>query len=347
MKLTYNCPVPNTFGLIVRAACLLEYDSVQELRALLSDEHFSAGLPLPMMHVGGGSNLLFSGDYPGTLLHSRIGFMEEGTADADGWIRIRVGSGVVWDNFCAWAALKGYWGPENLSLIPGEVGAAAVQNIGAYGREACQLIESVECLDLRTHEEVLIPVAECGYGYRASNFKSVWKGRYAVTAVTLRLSVIPRPELDYRHVRDAVIVRFGGDVGLSPKEIREVIIDIRNSKLPSPSEIGSAGSFFRNPFVTAERLAAVEAVAAKEDFGPVPHFDSDEGIKIPAAWLIEKCGWKGYHEGNVAVYDKQPLVLINANGRALPQELIQLKNKIIESVRARFGIELDPEVEIV
>ena len=126
MKLTYNCPVPNTFGLVVRAACLLEYDSVQELRALLSDPNFSAGLPAPLMHVGGGSNLLFSGDFPGTLLHSRIGFMEEGTPDADGWIRIRVGSGVVWDNFCAWAAFKGYWGPENLSQIPGEVGAAAV-----------------------------------------------------------------------------------------------------------------------------------------------------------------------------------------------------------------------------
>ena len=347
MKLTYNCPVPNTFGLIVRAACLLEYDSVQELQALLSDEHFAAGLPFPMMHVGGGSNLLFSGDYPGTLLHSRIGFMEEGTADADGWIRVRIGSGVVWDNFCSWAAAKGYWGPENLSLIPGEVGAAAVQNIGAYGREACQLIESVECLDLRNKKEVTIPVAECGYGYRESNFKGSWKGRYAVMAVNFRLSVVPRPELDYRHVRDAVIVRFGGDVGLSPTEIREVIIDIRNSKLPSPSEIGSAGSFFRNPFITQDQLTHVEEVAVKEDFGPVPHFLSEEGIKVPAAWLIEKCGWKGYHEGNVGVYHKQPLVLINANGRALPQELIQLKNKIIESVRDRFGIELVPEVEIV
>lgn len=348
MKLTYNCSIPNTFGLPVHAACLLEYDSAAELRALLVDDRFSGEMPLPLLHIGSGSNLLFTGDFPGTVLHSRIGGIEVMPFRDEKAVLVRVGSGVVWDQFCFWAAQQGFWGPENLASIPGEVGAAAVQNIGAYGREVKDIIESVECLDLRTKAMVTLPVAECAYGYRESRFKGEWKGRYVVIAVQMRLRKDPWTELDYGHVREALIARYGGDIGLTPAEVRDVIIDIRAGKLPAPSEIGSAGSFFRNPFVTEEQFARIEAVAKAEGFGPVPHFGNADGtMKVPAAWLIEKCGWKGHREGNAGVYEKQPLVLINASGRATPEEIVALKDKIIDSVKTRFGVLLRPEVEII
>lgn len=348
MKLTYNCPIPNTFGLAVRAACLLEYDSAAELQALLSDARFSSELPLPLLQVGGGSNLLFKGNFPGTVLHSRIGFLEEDTPSGDGTIRVRIGSGVVWDRFCGWAAEKGYWGPENLSSIPGEVGAAPVQNVGAYGREAKDIIEAVECLDLQTCESVVIPAGECDYGYRHSRFKAEWKGRYIVTAVRFRLWTEPHPELEYGNVRAALIARFGGDTDLTPVQVREVITRIRENKLPDPSEIGSAGSFFRNPFILPEQFARLSAQAAREGLGAVPHYLMEDGlVKVPAAWLIEQCGWKGHREGNAGVYENQPLVLVNATGRALPEEVLTLKDKIISSVQSRFGILLSPEVEII
>lgn len=347
MKLTYHCSIPNTFGLAVRAACLLEYDSEEELRALLGDARFGGELPLPLLHIGSGSNLLFTQDFPGTVLHSRIGGIEAEDL-GDGTVRVRAGSGVVWDQFCAWAAEKGYWGPENLASIPGEVGAAAVQNIGAYGREVKDIIETVECLDIRSGVPVKIPAAECGYGYRQSRFKEDWKGRYVVMAVVFRLRTDPWMELDYGHVREALIARYGGDINLTAREVRDVIIDIRAGKLPAPSEIGSAGSFFRNPFVLPEQYARIAEIAAKDDLGPVPHFLMEDGtVKVPAAWLIEKCGWKGHREGNAGVYEKQPLVLVNATGRATPEEIVALKDKIIDSVRTRFGVLLSPEVEII
>lgn len=348
MKLTYNCTIPNTFGLPVHAACLLEYDSAAELRALLVDGRFSAELPLPLLHIGSGSNLLFTGDFPGTVLHSRIGGIEEMPFHDEKQAVVRVGSGVVWDQFCLWAAQQGYWGPENLAAIPGEVGAAAVQNIGAYGREVKDIVECVECLDLQELTMVTIPGSDCGYGYRESRFKNEWKGRYVVIAVQFRLRKDEWTELDYGHVRQALIARYGGDIGLSPMEVRQVIVDIRAGKLPSPTEIGSAGSFFRNPFILPEQYARIAAIAEKDGLGPVPHFMNEDGtVKVPAAWLIEKCGWKGYRDGNVGVYEKQPLVLINATGRATPDEIVALKDKIIDSVRTRFGVLLRPEVEII
>ena len=265
-------------------------------------------------------------------------------------VHVRIGSGVVWDDFCAWAARNGYWGAENLSLIPGEAGAAAVQNIGAYGKEAGDIIESVECLDIQDNRTVVLKGSECGYGYRESRFKNDLKGRYIVTAVNVRLTKKYSPDLDYGHVREALAERYGSAViderRLTPAQVREVIIDIRRNKLPAPEETGSAGSFFRNPFVLPEQYAKVAKVAEKENLGPVPHFPGDDGlIKIPAAWLIEKCGWKGYVEGNAGVYRNQPLVIINATGKATPDEILALESKIVSSVREKFGILLRPEVE--
>ena len=346
MKLSYDVNLRpwNTFAMEVCAAALLEYDSEAELAALLADGRFAGELPLPLLHIGGGSNLLFTGDFPGTVLHSRIRFVEAGEAEGD-IVPVRVGAGVVWDEFCRWAAEQHLWGPENLSLIPGEAGAAAVQNIGAYGREVCELIRTVECFDLQRLEKVIFRPQECAYGYRESRFKGEWKGRYVVTAVVFNLSRACRPVLDYGHVRQAVEAAFGAGP-FTPQQVRDTIISIRRDKLPDPSEAGSAGSFFRNPFVLPEQYSRVAQIAAEESLGPVPHFLTPDGlVKIPAAWLIDKCGWKGVRRGNAQVWPTQPLVLVNATGTAAPQEILDLENAVIESVRSRFGITLRPEVE--
>ena len=331
----------NTFRMRVSCRCFVEYGSVEELKAVLADRSF----PRPFFPLGGGSNLLFTKDYPETLLHygmESIDYLGSGRVYAD--------AGVVWDDFCAWCASKGLWGPENLSYIPGEVGASAVQNIGAYGREAGELIESVSCVEAGTSSEVLIPAGECGYAYRDSRFKHDWKGRYFVTGVTFRLSEEPKPELDYGHVREAVKEKFGTDDSalLTPAMIREVVTDIRKSKLPEVTELGSAGSFFRNPYVDARSLEAICNKAQEENLGNVPSFTiSEDCFKVPAAWLIDKCGWKGKEHGGAAVFEKQPLVLVNKSGEASPDEVIALEEEIRASVKAKFGVALEKEVEYV
>ena len=333
----------NTFRMKVFGACYAEYDNVEDLADLFRDP----SLPRPFFPIGAGSNLLFLGDFPGTILHSRIRFVEVLPGDS-GSVRVRVGSGVVWDDFCAWAAAKGWWGPENLSLIPGETGAAAVQNIGAYGREVKDLIVEVECLDTQSLAPVRFSVEACGYGYRESRFKQDWKGRFVITAVTFALMREYAPELDYGPVREAVAQAWGTDRDLTPRQVRDTVIAIRRAKLPDPAEIGNAGSYFRNPCVSADQFRAVRTIAAEKGFGDVPYFDTgEELVKIPAAWLIERCGWKGFSEGNVGVYARQPLVLVNATGNATPDEIRSLENRIVDSVQRTFGVRLCPEVEKV
>lgn len=357
MKISYNVSLRewNTFGMEVQAAAWLEYDSAAELAGLLADYRFASELPLPLLHIGRGSNLLFTGDFPGTVLHSRIRFIErlperpsgsgaEGPAGDPG-VLVRVGAGVVWDEFCAWAAAEGLWGPENLSLIPGETGSAAVQNIGAYGREVCQLVDTVECFDTLRHAPVRLKGEECGYGYRRSRFKEEWKGRYIVTAVTFRLTETYRPALDYGHVREALASAFGPEP-YTPQQVRDTVIAIRRDKLPDPAQTGNAGSFFRNPFVLPEQYQRVARLAEEQQLGPVPHFLAEDGlVKIPAAWLIDKCGWKGRRLGNAGVWAGQPLVLVNATGAASPADILALEQEIVASVRQRFGVTLHPEVE--
>ena len=249
----YDLSAQNTFGMKVSCRLYVEVTEPEDLLTLDFD-----ALPQPLFVMGGGSNLLFTGDFPGTVLHmanqgirfldsalsgsarndknvSVISTKAEGRAETS----VRVAAGVVFDDFCAWAAAVGLWGPENLSLIPGEVGASAVQNIGAYGVEAKDIIDTVHAFDLTTRTFVDIPGADCGYGYRASRFKTDWKGRFIITAVTFRLSTVPQPKLDYGGVRKAL-----GDREPSPQVIRDTIIGIREQKLPDPKEIGSAGSFF-------------------------------------------------------------------------------------------------------
>ena len=394
----------NTFGMKVKARCFMEYDSVADLVDIEFEE-----LARPVLHIGGGSNLLFTDDFKGTVLHSKIDFIEildecqcvpetpshsvgpspepaaagfslqrstgpfaeslervgkcllhtNGTSSGTSKLLVSVGSGVVFDDFCEWAAKEGLWGVENLSYIPGEVGASAVQNIGAYGVEVKDVIHKVYCYDTLEEEFVSFSVEECGYGYRDSIFKKPEvKGRYIVTHVVFALSREPKPCLEYGHLREAVAnaaslssdTDSAFEASLTPALIRKVIIKIRKEKLPEPSVKGSAGSFFKNPVISAEHFAKIEA-AAKAELGPdykVPHYDLPEGtVKVPAAWMIEQCGWKGKRSGGAAVWDKQPLVIVNYTGEAYPEEIIGLERRIIASVKTKFGVELHPEVEHV
>ncbi len=362
----------------VTAAAFAEYESPEELRAILSE----ASLPRPLLFVGGCSNLLFTRDFPGTVVHSAmkdIRVLSEAEAGAllgDGFplggvslqdeILVEVGSGVVFDDFAAWAAAEGLWGVENLSHIPGEVGAGAVQNVGAYGVEAKDVIVRVNCIEIPSGKAVSFKNSECGYGYRASNFKGEWKGRYAVTSVFFALSRAPYPHLDYGHLRSAVeaALREGSSAGapqkgskeqlpegLTPALIREVVTAIRREKLPEPETLGSAGSFFKNPVISPAHFEKILSAhrAANGPEAAVPHYDvlqdGEPAVKVPAAWLIEQCGWKGREMGGAACYSKQPLVIVNKSGSATPEEVIALENAIIASVREKFNIDLHPEVE--
>ena len=351
----------NTFGMKVKARCFMEYDSVADLVDIEFED-----LARPVLHIGGGSNLLFTDDFKGTVLHSKINFIEildvpgntdtschpEHSEESPTPVLVSVGAGVIFDDFCEWAAKEGLWGAENLSYIPGEVGASAIQNIGAYGVEVKDIIHKVYCYDTVEEEFVSFSLEECGYGYRDSIFKKPEiKGRYIVTHVVFALSREPKPKLGYGQLHDAVMASVAGvsdDPRVTPELIRRVIIKIRKEKLPEPSVMGSAGSFFMNPVISKEHYLKIEA-AAKAELGAdykVPHYDLPDGtVKVPAAWMIEQCGWKGKRSGGAAVYDKQPLVIVNYTGDAYPEEIIGLERRIIASVKAKFGVELHPEVD--
>ena len=320
----------NTFRMKVSCACYIEYDEAADLKKIEFDK-----LPQPVISMGAGSNLLFTKDFPGTVLHSGIKYIKYVDLGLDELL-VAVGAGVTFDDFVAETCGHNLWGAENLSLIPGEMGAAAVQNIGAYGVEVKDIISGVVCYDTLTGEKVTFKKDQCGYGYRSSMFKAPEnKGRYIVTSVLLRLSRTPRPQLNYGNI----LLALGGKTPESPREVRDAIIRIRREKLPDPAEKGSAGSFFKNPVISREKF---------NEFGSplMPHYSLEDGsVKIPAAWLIEQCGFKGKKLGGAAVYEKQPLVIVNDSGAASPEEIIALEREIQEEVKKRYDIELTPEVE--
>ena len=326
----YDLSTQNTFRMKVKAALYIEYDSVEELQSL-----DLKALPQPVFHMGAGSNLLFTKDFPGTILHSNIKFIKYVDMGLDE-VLLTVGSGVVFDDLIANVAGNGLWGMENLSLIPGEVGAAAVQNIGAYGVEAKDVISGVVCLDTKDWTKTVFKVGECAYGYRDSRFKHE-RGRYIITSVLFRVTRKYSPKLDYGGVRAAL---EGRDLqALTPMDVREAIIGIRNAKLPDPAQIGSAGSFFKNPVITKEHF---ERFATPD----TPHYDLPDGtVKVPAAWLIDQCGFRGKVLGGAQVYEKQPLVIVNASGSASPEDVLTLENQIIASVQKQYDITLHPEVD--
>lgn len=320
----------NTFGMDVKARLYVEYGSEDELKELVPT------LSGEVLHIGGGSNLLFKGDYEGTVLHSVIKGIEV-VDDTTDEILVRVGAGEVWDDFVAWAVEHGYGGVENLSLIPGEVGASAVQNIGAYGVEVKDVLVKAETIDLQSGEKRVFENAACEYAYRQSIFKKELKGRYAITYVTYRLQKQPVLKLDYGNIK----AMLGDKDRQTIADVRQAIIDIRNAKLPNPKVQGNAGSFFMNPVVSREKFLSIQ-----KDYPQMPFYEVEGGVKIPAGWMIDQCGWKGKSLGRAAVHDKQALVLVNLGG-ATSDEILTLCNAICKDVQDKFGIDIHPEVNFI
>ena len=318
----------NTFKMDVCARVWAEYTSVAELQDLLRRY---AGQP--MMAIGAGSNLLFTKDFNGVLLHS--GMCRARTLDEDSdSVLIEAESGLVLDELIEQIVDMGLGGLENLSHIPGEVGASAVQNVGAYGVEAKDVIVSVNTVEIATGKPRTFTNEECRYGYRDSIFKNELRGRYVVTSVVYRLQKHPVLHLDYGNLR-----------ALNPQSLREVrdaVIRIRRQKLPEVEELGSAGSFFKNPVIPVSQFEALQS-----QYPAIPHYETKDGVKIPAAWLIEQCGCKGKTVGGAQVFERQPLVIINATGTATPDDIIALARSVITSVRSRFSITLTPEVNYI
>lgn len=326
----YSLLAHNTFGIEARCSRFLEYSTVEEAQeiALL--------LKSPYLLIGAGSNLLLTGDFDGMVVHSALRGIEK--IDAT---HVRCGSGEVWDDVVAWCVDHALYGAENLSLIPGEVGASAVQNIGAYGAEVKDFISSVEAVEIGTGKQCSFSREECQYGYRDSRFKHEWKNRYLITHVTYQLSIDSLLQrLDYGNIRSELECR--GIYQPTPLELRQVVIDIRNSKLPDPKVMGNAGSFFMNPVV--ERSKYEELLRM---YPQMPHYYIDENHeKIPAGWMIDQCGWKGRSLGPAGVHDRQALVLVNRGG-ATGADIVALCQRIQHDVHEKFGIEIHPEVNIV
>lgn len=324
--------IPNTFGIDVSASSFFEYHSEDELQKKIE----TGGISMPYLHIGSGSNLLFIKDYEGTVLHSRITEIEV-IAENENQVSVRVGAGMIWDDFVAYCVGKGWYGLENLSLIPGEVGASAVQNIGAYGVEVKDFITSVDTISIFGKKRVF-QTRECEYAYRKSIFKRPEMKSVFVTYVTFCLSKKESYTLDYGTIRQELTKYSIVDL----ETLRRVIIEIRESKLPDPKILGNAGSFFMNPIVSRVQFEELQ-----RQFPSMPHYDIDEErVKIPAGWMIDQCGWKGKALGPAAVHDKQALVLVNLGG-ATGSDIVALSDAVRASVYERFRIEIFPEVNFI
>lgn len=334
----------NTFGIDATCSRFVEYTTTEELQKILT-EIISKGER--WLHIGGGSNLLFLCEhYDGTILHSKIKGIVVADDDDDE-VLLRVGASVEWDSFVSYCVEHGWYGLENLSYIPGEVGASAVQNVGAYGVEAGDHIETVEGLIIGTsgdnaeHATVrptVIDHADCNYAYRSSVFKHELKGRFIVTHVWYRLSKHFKPVLTHTAVSRLLESQGIDPMNCTAQEVRQAVVDVRKSKLPDPKEIGSAGSFFMNPVIPLDK-----AEELLKQYPEMPHYDAPDGVKIPAGWLIEQCGWKGRKEGRTGVHPQQALVIINCGG-AKGSDIEHLAYGIQADVRQKFGIEISPEV---
>jgi len=323
----------NTFGLDYKADCLITIYTEEEAESLFRNEKHHN----PFFIIGEGSNLLFTEDFNGTIFLTDIGEIKVEEADSENVI-ISAGAGINWDRFVEWTVEKGYGGLENLSLIPGRVGAAPVQNIGAYGveiRDTLIKVKTVSCIDGSVRE---FSNQECDFSYRNSIFKNSEKGKCLVTRIYLKLNLNPLLNLNYGSLKTEVEKLGKTDL----RNVRQAVINIRRSKLPDPEQIGNAGSFFRNPVVDVSFAEAV-----KNEYPQIPYFmDPAGGIKLAAGWLIEQCGWKGKRLGDAGVHDRQALVLVN-HGTATGKEIYGLSEMIRESVAKRFGVLLEREVEIV
>lgn len=324
----------NTFGFDVTAEYYIEVKSVEEVKGALQ---WINAQELKYIVLGGGSNLLFTGNFIGVVLKPNIMGIEHVDED-DEHVTLRVGAGVDWDELVAYTVEKGLGGLENLSIIPGNVGASPIQNIGAYGVEAKDTIELVEGVNSQTLEPFTLTKAQCNFGYRDSVFKNELKGKVVITHVTFRLNKNLDFQLHYGNLTEE-LKRYG-DVSL--ENIRKAVISIRNAKLPDPKEIGNAGSFFKNPVVNTQLVDEL-----KVQYDRVPAHSVTESLtKVPAGWLIEQCGWKGKRVGNVGVHANQALVLVNY-GNGTGQEVFSLAQNIRQSVKDKFNIMLEMEVNVI
>ena len=331
----YNLLAHNTFGINASCRRFVEFETAQEAASFFSS--YSLGVE-PLLLIGGGSNLLLTGDFPGLVLRSDIKGMT--ARETDGHVLLRCGSGEVWDDVVAYSVSQGWHGAENLSLIPGDVGASAVQNIGAYGAEIKDILVEVEAIEMATGQMVTFTNADCEYAYRDSRFKHDWKNRFFITAVTYRLEKSFQPCLEYGNIRQKLAAE--GIDHPTAEQLRQTIINIRNEKLPDVKVEGNAGSFFVNPVVSREKYLELEAL-----YPGMPHYTIDEEHeKIPAGWMIEQCGWKGRTLGHAGVHSRQALVLVNRGG-ATGQEVLRLCQAVQKDVLRRFGIEIHSEVNIV
>ena len=335
MRIEHHYPLKNhhTFHVAAFARWFIEYENEEELCRILKDNRFQKCRLLP---VGEGSNLLIINDFDGVMLHSQIRGMEA-IDETPETVLLSVGAAEHWDDVVAYSVAKGWGGIENLSLIPGETGAAAIQNIGAYGAEIKDVIETVEVINLITFEKRIFTNEACRYRYRHSYFKEDNHDPYIITRVNLRLQKQPHFKLDYGNLRETL-----NDNEITLQSIREAVINIRQNKLPDPAILGNAGSFFMNPIIPLMQFESLKSL-----FPDIPSFQATDGkIKISAGWLIEQCGLKGFRDGNVGVYQKQALIIVN-HDNATGEEIARFAEKIRQTVYQKFGIWLVPEVKII
>lgn len=326
----------NTFGIDVSAKYFSTFNSTEQLQAILENRDLNS---LPRLILGGGSNMLFTKDFDGIVLRNRIPGIEVVNEDSEFWY-VKSGAGVLWHDLVLWCIERGYQGIENLSLIPGTSGAAPIQNIGAYGVELKDTFYQLEAIDLTAGKLVVYDKEACDFGYRQSVFKAELKGKFIITSITLALRKQPQYNVSYGAITQE-LSKMGVD---SPdaKTISQAVVKIRQSKLPDPSKIGNAGSFFKNPEVSASQYELLH-----KNFPDVVSYPlADGNYKLAAGWLIEQCGWKGKVVGNTGSHKDQALVLVNY-GNATGNEIRDLAFRILDSVKQRFGVAIEPEVNII
>jgi UDP-N-acetylmuramate dehydrogenase len=326
----------NSFGIDASAKYFASFDSVQQLEELL---HANKEPVHKTMILGGGSNILFTNNFDGVVLKNELAGIEVIKEDADA-VYIKAGAGVNWHQFVLYCIEHNYAGVENLSLIPGNVGASPMQNIGAYGVEIKDVFHSLEAFHLQDKKQVEFSLAECEFGYRESVFKGKYRNQFVILNVTYRLSKQPQINISYGAISQEL--QNMGVEELSIAAVSQAVINIRRSKLPDPAVIGNAGSFFKNPEVDNARFNAL-----KESYPSIVGYDLHNGnTKLAAGWMIEQCGWKGYRRGDAGCHSMQALVLVNY-GNAKGDELYTLSTDIIASVEEKFGVTLQREVNIL